>query len=185
MSAGDTEWIVTKVDGLLASVSINYDGAARVLAQMAGVSPAKYSAVECSKISTAELFEVSESLKWEDFLLFGTPFQKEVWRAMFELTHPSGRPVRLLSYSSLAESLGKGSGVRAVAHAVGLNPVPVIIPCHLVIPKESVARLQEVIEENGLFRWETLYMVDRYIDYGEYALGPALKRELIHIHINQ
>jgi len=45
--------------------------------------------------------------------------------------------------------------------------------------------LQELNEEeNGLFKRETLYMVDRYVDYGEYAFGTALKRELIHIHLN-
>ena len=75
--------------------------------------------------------------------------------------------------------------MRAVAHAIGLNPIPVIIPCHLVIPKESLERLQELNEEeNGLFKRETLYMVDRYVDYGAYAFGTALKRELIHIHLN-
>ena len=75
--------------------------------------------------------------------------------------------------------------MRAVAHAVGLNPVAVIIPCHLIIPKESLERLHGLEEENGLFKWETLYMVDKTVDYGEYALGAALKRRLIQIHMNR
>lgn len=182
---GEKKWIITRVDGLIASVSMDWSGAERVFSQLARYSPARYSYAESVKVSTAELFELASKLTWEDLLLFGTPFQKEVWKAVFELTHPAPKAVGLLSYTELAESLGKGPGVRAVAHALGLNPAPVIIPCHLVIPKESVARLQEVVEENGLFRWETLYMVDRYIDYGEYAFGTAVKRDLIQYHLNQ
>ncbi|MBQ2069096.1 MAG: methylated-DNA--[Bacteroidales bacterium] len=181
----DKQWIITRVDGLVASVSMDWSGAERVFAQLSRLSPARYSSAESVKISTSELFELAANLTWDDLLLFGTPFQKEVWKAVFDITHPAPQAVGLLSYTELAESLGKGPGVRAVAHALALNPVPVIIPCHLVIPKESVARLQEVVEENGLFRWETLYMVDRYIDYGEYAFGTAVKRELIQLHLNR
>ena len=93
-------------------------------------------------------------------------------------TH-SGEPVKILSYTDFAEQIGKASGVRAVAHALACNPVPVIVPCHLVIPKESLERIQAIQKENGLFSWKALYIVDSRIDYGEYALGPALKRELI------
>lgn len=182
---GEKKWIITRVDGLIASVSMDWGGAERVFAQLSRFSPARYAGAESVKVTTAELFELAKTVAWDDLLLFGTPFQKEVWKAVFQLTHPAPAGVGLLSYTELAESLGKGPGVRAVAHALALNPVPVIIPCHLVIPKESVARLQEVIEENALFRWETLYMVDRYIDYGEYAFGTAVKRELIQYHLNQ
>ncbi|MBQ9186069.1 MAG: methylated-DNA--[Bacteroidales bacterium] len=179
-------WIITRVDGLIASVSIDYKGAAALLAKMSAFSPSKYAKVETAKISTPELFDLAASARWEDLLLFGTPFQQMVWKALFDLTHPSDQSVRLISYSEFAESLGKGPGVRAVAHAVGLNPVSVIIPCHLIIPKESIERLHDLNEEeNGLFKRETLYMVDRYIDYGEYQFGTALKRDLIHIHLNR
>ena len=180
----DLQWIITRVDGKIASVSTDYKGAARVWAGIAALPPARVGSVDCRKITTDEVFSLSDSVTWDDLLLLGTPFQKSVWKALFDLTH-GPEPARLLSYTQLAESLGKGPGVRAVAHAVGLNPVAVIIPCHLIIPKESLERLHGLEEENGLFKWETLYMVDQTVDYGEYALGAALKRRLIQIHMNR
>ena len=185
MNSGERKWIVTRVDGKIASVSVDYKGAANILAKMAAFSPSKFSRAETFKVSVTELFDMAQDLAWEDLLVFGTPFQQTVWKALFGLTHPAANGAKLICYTDFAESLGKGPGVRAVAHAIGLNPIPVIIPCHLVIPKESIERLHDLEEENGLFKWETLYMVDKYIDYGEYAFGTALKRELIQIHLNR
>ncbi len=183
---GEKKWIVTRVDGKIASVSIDYSGAAELLKKMSAFSPSKFGRIETCKMSVTELLDLSQNLVWEDLMVFGTPFQQSVWKALFDLTHPAENGVKLICYTEFADSLGKAPGVRAVAHAIGLNPLPVIIPCHLVIPKESLERLRELNEEeNGLFKKETMYMVDRYIDYGEYAFGTALKRELIHLHINR
>lgn len=60
----------------------------------------------------------------------GTPFQVQVWRALLEI--PSGS---LCTYSDLAESVGRPSALRAVASAVGDNPISWLIPCHRVIRK--------------------------------------------------
>ena len=183
----EQQWIVTSVDGRIASVSVDYRGAARVLETLASLPPAGTEEVTCRKLSTEELFALSDTVRWEDLYLVDTPFRKMVWRALFDITHgPEGPvPPRLLSYTQLAESIGKGSGVRNVAHAVGLNPVNVIIPCHLIIPKEALQRLHDLEEENSLFKWKTLYMVDQAVDYGEYAQGAALKRRLIQLHMNR
>ncbi|MBO4760919.1 MAG: methylated-DNA--[protein]-cysteine S-methyltransferase [Bacteroidales bacterium] len=182
MKDSDRQWIVTRIDGKIASVSTDYRSAARILTGLSSQPPSRFGEITCTKVTTEEIFALSDRVEWEDLMLFGTPFQKTVWRRIFGITHP-GTP-RLLSYTDLAEELGKAPGVRAVAHAVGLNPVSVIIPCHLIIPKESLERLNE-LGESSLFKWETLYMVDRYIDYGEYALGDDLKRELILQHMNR
>ncbi len=61
-------------------------------------------------------------------LLAGTPFQIQVWRALIEL--PDGARA---SYSQLAGRVGRPSSHRAVANAVGANPLAVLIPCHRVI----------------------------------------------------
>jgi methylated-DNA-[protein]-cysteine S-methyltransferase len=58
----------------------------------------------------------------------GTPFQLAVWNALLEI--PYGDTI---SYSELAQRIGKPSAVRAVGAANGANPIPVIIPCHRVI----------------------------------------------------
>jgi AraC family transcriptional regulator, regulatory protein of adaptative response / methylated-DNA-[protein]-cysteine methyltransferase len=61
-------------------------------------------------------------------LLSGTNLQLKVWEAL--LAVPEGR---LVSYSTLARGVGRPDAVRAVATAVGRNPLSVLIPCHRVI----------------------------------------------------
>jgi O-6-methylguanine DNA methyltransferase len=91
----------------------------------------------------------------------------------------------LLSYSDFAELCNNKAGVRAVAHAIGLNPVSVIIPCHLVVPKESIDKIREIKRraESTIFKGEDLclnsILSDTAIDFGEYAQGKELKRVLI------
>ena len=58
----------------------------------------------------------------------GTPFQREVWRALREI--PCGTTT---SYGKLAERIGRPAAVRAVGLANGANPVAVVVPCHRVI----------------------------------------------------
>ncbi len=58
----------------------------------------------------------------------GTPFRLAVWSLL--LTVPYGHTC---TYSSIAERLGRPSASRAVASAVGDNPLSIFIPCHRVI----------------------------------------------------
>jgi methylated-DNA-[protein]-cysteine S-methyltransferase len=58
----------------------------------------------------------------------GTAFQLQVWQAL--RTIPYGET---LSYSGLAQRIGKPAAVRAVGAANGRNPIAIIIPCHRVI----------------------------------------------------
>lgn len=58
----------------------------------------------------------------------GSDFQKKVWKEL--LLIPYGRTV---SYKYIAEKLGDVKTIRAVGKANGMNPIPVIIPCHRVI----------------------------------------------------
>ncbi|QSO54953.1 methylated-DNA--[protein]-cysteine S-methyltransferase [Alicyclobacillus curvatus] len=62
----------------------------------------------------------------------GTPFQMKVWRALLEI--PFGRT---LSYSQLSLNIGHPTAVRAVGMTVGLNPIPILVPCHRVIGKSG------------------------------------------------
>jgi O-6-methylguanine DNA methyltransferase len=119
-------------------------------------------------------------------MLFGTDFQKKVWRKLFELREEPSVP-RLISYSDFADLCQNRTGVRAVAHAIGLNPVSVIIPCHLVIPKESIDKIKAIRKraESTIFKGDDLCMDsilrDKGFDFGEYALGKKLKRLLIQM----
>jgi methylated-DNA-[protein]-cysteine S-methyltransferase len=58
----------------------------------------------------------------------GTPFQKEVWRALRDI--PAGTT---LSYGQLAGKLNRPDASRAVGAANGANPIPIVVPCHRVI----------------------------------------------------
>ena len=60
--------------------------------------------------------------------LHGTPFQQRVWAELRRI--PYGET---LSYTTLAERVGRPDIVRAVAAAVGRTPVPIVVPCHRVV----------------------------------------------------
>ena len=256
------KWIVVRIDGKIAGVSTDYRVLAKVTKHLAkcsdapekmGGSPIIYKEVSAIAVGIDEIWKLREEVQWEDLLLFGTDFQKRVWRKLWELTHAAecpkaeadpeaeadqkaeadpeakadpvakadpkteantnesgtediGKPeategegakkaaatvtktkgaVRLCSYSDFAELCENKAGVRAVAHAIGLNPVSVLIPCHLVVPKESIDRIREIQRkaESTIFKGEDLclnsILADSTIDFGEYSLGKELKRDLI------
>jgi methylated-DNA-[protein]-cysteine S-methyltransferase len=58
----------------------------------------------------------------------GTPFQLAVWNAVSAI--PCGET---RSYLDIAEAVGSPRGFRAMGHANGRNPLPIVIPCHRVI----------------------------------------------------
>ena len=62
----------------------------------------------------------------------GTAFQEQVWQAL--QTIPAGQT---MTYSDLANQIGKPNAVRAVGTACGANKLAVIIPCHRVIGKDG------------------------------------------------
>ena len=58
----------------------------------------------------------------------GTPFQRDVWRALLEIPFGETR-----SYLDLAKQLGNPNATRAVGAANGRNPLSIVVPCHRVI----------------------------------------------------
>lgn len=78
----------------------------------------------------------------------GSDFQIRVWREVMKI--PFGHTA---SYQQIAEGIGQPAAVRAVATAIGQNPVAVIIPCHRVIHNDGTI--------------------------GEYHWGRDLKRRLL------
>lgn len=62
----------------------------------------------------------------------GTPFQREVWRALRQIQWGT-----TVSYAELAERIHRPAAVRAVGLANGSNPVGVVIPCHRVIGSDG------------------------------------------------
>lgn len=174
------DWIVTEVDGKVASIATDYRHLPGIAAQVAALPPEEVGSIGTRKISTEELLEAAKFLTWEDLRLFGSPFQINVWKKLFELEP------RLYSYSELASLVDNPAGVRAVAHAVALNPVAYVIPCHLIVPKETIDLVQDIRTSalGTLFKGKDLYLLDS-IDVGAYAYGPDIKREFIKVQLTQ
>ena len=62
----------------------------------------------------------------------GTDFQRIIWNLLLRL--PFGSTI---SYLKLARLYGNTKAVRAVAAAIGKNPILVVIPCHRVIGSDG------------------------------------------------
>ena len=79
-------------------------------------------------------------------------FQKIVWKELLKIKQGT-----TTSYSEIANFTSYPRAVRAVASAVGKNPISVIVPCHRVIRK------------NGLI--------------GGYAWGDKMKKALLDVEV--
>jgi|GEM_PF-2761635 len=80
------------------------------------------SALEGSYQMNKDLFEV----------MAATDLQRTVWNELLKI--PYGQTI---SYEELALRVGKPKAVRAVATAVGDNPLAIVIPCHRIILKSG------------------------------------------------
>lgn len=85
-----------------------------------------------------------------DVLVTGTDFFLEVASVLESIPYGETR-----TYAQVAEEAGSPRAYRAVGSACGSNPVPIIVPCHRVVPS------------NG--------------GIGGYAGGAALKRRLLEM----
>jgi AraC family transcriptional regulator of adaptative response/methylated-DNA-[protein]-cysteine methyltransferase len=85
--------------------------------------------------------------------LHATAFQRRVCKEL--QTIPYGR---VRSYSEVATRIGLPRAVRAVGNACASNPVPLVIPCHRVVPKTGgvgnyglgVQRKKILLEREGV-----------------------------------
>lgn len=71
----------------------------------------------------------------------GTAFQQRVWTVLRQI-----KPGETMSYTEVAERIGKPKAVRAVASACASNQLAVVIPCHRVVSKAG---------KTGGYRWGT------------------------------
>lgn len=69
----------------------------------------------------------------------GTAFQQRVWQVLLSIPFAS-----VTTYQQVASAIDQPKAVRAVASAVGANPVAWLIPCHRVIRSNG---------ELGGYRW--------------------------------
>lgn len=62
-------------------------------------------------------------------------FNQQVWEGL--QTIPYGETT---TYSEIAEQINNPKAVRAVASAIGKNPLTIVVPCHRVIGKDGQLR---------------------------------------------
>jgi methylated-DNA-[protein]-cysteine S-methyltransferase len=88
-------------------------------------------AARCAHVTT-QLREYFEGQRTEFDLALrprGTPFQLAAWRALRQIPFAETR-----SYQQQAEKIGNKNAMRAVGAANGRNPIPIVVPCHRVVP---------------------------------------------------
>jgi methylated-DNA-[protein]-cysteine S-methyltransferase len=86
---------------------------------------------EAARAQLAEYFAGRRRAFDLPLAMAGTPFQRQVWRALLDI--PYGATT---SYGELAHRVRPGGGwqaARAVGAANGRNPVAVVVPCHRVV----------------------------------------------------
>ena len=64
--------------------------------------------------------------------LSGTDLQKQVWAQLLKISYG-----KTISYSQLALKTSYQKAIRAVATAIGKNPIGIVVPCHRVIAKDG------------------------------------------------
>lgn len=63
-----------------------------------------------------------------DINFTGTEFQRAVWNEIYKIKHG-----KTITYSELAQRIGKPNSYRAVANACGRNPIAIVVPCHRIL----------------------------------------------------
>lgn len=86
-------------------------------------------ATYAARIFNTEKWHAEEPLR---VVLIGTDFQISVWEQLLKI--PIGKAV---TYSSIAEGIGKPTASRAVGAAVGANPISFVVPCHRALGKSG------------------------------------------------
>ena len=79
----------------------------------------------------------------------GTAFQQKVWEVMLKI--PYGET---LSYGDVSNILD--SAPRAVGQACKRNPVPILIPCHCIVAKQSIGGYEGATSGHRLDRKQWL-----------------------------
>ncbi|MDB9517212.1 methylated-DNA--[protein]-cysteine S-methyltransferase [Roseofilum reptotaenium CS-1145] len=91
-------------------------------------------------------------------LVKGTNFQIQVWRALLNIPF-----AQITSYQTIANTIGRPTAVRAVANAIGKNPISYLIPCHRVIRQsgELGGYRWGLERKSAMMGWEASYSASR------------------------
>ena len=119
----------------LCRIAFDSESEDRVLEQVAaGLGPRIMASVKSTAAARAELQaylegDLSSFETPVDLSLVRTPFGRRVLRAAQRI--PRGR---VATYTTVASRARNPRAVRATGSALGRNPVPIVVPCHRVVP---------------------------------------------------
>lgn len=113
------------------------EGGALVRCDWVADAPAVTGAASCGVLTMAvqaldNYFDGGELLP-VPLLASGSNFRKAVWRGVCAVSRGE-----VMSYGRLAAVIGMPAAVRAVANAVGANPLSIFIPCHRIVGASSM-----------------------------------------------
>lgn len=84
------------------------------------------------KIQLNEYFTTKRHAFQIDYTLHGTDFQISIWQSLAKIPYGA-----VLTYQSFASLTAYPNAIRAVASAIGKNPLSIILPCHRVIRNDG------------------------------------------------
>ena len=93
--------------------------------------------IEDSHATAAMAGQVFQPKTWQKdqpikLVLIGSDFEIDVWRTLLKI--PADRSV---TYSDIADHVGRTGASRAVGSAVGRNPISFVVPCHRAMRKDG------------------------------------------------
>ncbi len=87
----------------------------------------------------------------------GTPFQLAVWQKLAQI--PFGKVV---TYGDIARAIGRPTACRAVANAVGKNPLLIVFPCHRVVAADGLGGFSaRIAVKRALLRLEQVEISEK------------------------
>ena len=76
----DRKWVVVRIDGKIAAISTDYAALAAISARLAQQKSPAYRKVTAETVGFDDVWDIRNKAGWNDMILFGTEFQKKVWR---------------------------------------------------------------------------------------------------------
>lgn len=94
------------------------------------------------------------------------PFRRGVYAATREIG-----PGSTASYGDIARAIGKPDAPRAVGHALGENPFPIVVPCHRVL--SSAGALHGFSAPGGIVTKRRMLEIERARGFTQLSLLPG------------
>lgn len=114
----------------------NEKGQSEILDDMIARWPAANFRLD-EQVTFHHALQVFQPGKWRKdkpirLVLIGSDFEVKVWETLLKI--PMGR---MVTYTDVAERIGRPSASRAVGTAIGRNPISFVVPCHRVVRKDG------------------------------------------------